>query len=255
MRMRMKEKTMSFFGDIGTWIAYLPGIAVMFFFWLGRRLGRIKVLHEERLPESIEDIVFVYNHPSVADHWFIAGLLSRYYVRHPLTQMPLIAADRKLFYNSKTFLLRIFRSAMIPIDRPTGRGAERSDAATVLELRNTHRPILICPEGGRTFRGDEGDGWLYCKGGNDENGGKIRPFKSGAGNLIKRRGATALPIAIVGSHKVVPNSKEHLWTHFNFFETITIVVGKPMRFDPKATKLEITNKIQVKMLALISEAL
>ncbi|MCX6721099.1 MAG: lysophospholipid acyltransferase family protein [Candidatus Staskawiczbacteria bacterium] len=240
---------MSFLEAAGIlFFAYPAGLVVAVWFALGRLLGRIVVLHEERLPENVENTIIPFNHPSVIDPFLVAGLLSKYYLPHPLKQAPLIAADRKHFYDNK--LLLVFRSAMYPVDR----GNKGREAFSILGMRKTKRPLMIGPEGGRTFKCEAGN-WMYCEKGNDSNGGRIRPLKGGAGLLVQKMGATVLPIAIVGSHTVVPNSKKQLWTHFNFWGKVTIVVGEPTRFDPNLPKEEVTQQLAVKLLSLINEAL
>lgn len=248
MRENIKKWAISLFDSAKVLSCYPPGLVIIFLFWLGRKFGRITILHENRLPKSIENMVIPYNHPSVIDHWFIAGLLARFWMRHPLTQSPLISADRKLFYDSKKWYLRIFRHVMHPVDRDE----QRRDATSTLKLKNTKRPVMTCPETKRTFKGGQ---WLYCKNGNDDNGGRIAPFGFSVGNLIQKGGRTVLPIAIVGSHKVVPNDHKKLWTYFNFLGKVTLVVGNPINFDPILTKWEVTRQLEIEILNLISEAI
>ena len=86
----------------------------------------------------------------------------------------------------------------------------------------------------------------------------MRKLKGGVGLLVQNIGATVLPIAIIGSHRVVPNSRRRLWTHFNFWAKdarVIMVVGEPMTFDSEMSRKEVTEHIAQALLKLIAEAL
>ena len=227
--------------------AYLPGLIVGIWFWMGRFLGRITVLHEDRIPENLENAIVACNHPSVIDPFFLAGLLFRHFARHPIKYAPVIMADRQNFYNSKW--LWVFRPVMMPIDRK-----RQIDQATGLsKMSKMKRPKIIFPEGGRTFKGSP-EQLVCCDKGNHTNGGRVRAFYSGVG-LLAKTSSFVLPVAILGSHKVVPNSDKTLWTYFNFWAKVTIVVGNPITFDRKVERGYVTQQIQVAILNLLNEAL
>lgn len=248
MKEKTKERTLTLLEAAGIMIAYIPGLIVAIWFWLGCFCRRITILHKERLPKSLVNTVVPIPHPAVPDPFLVAGLLSPYYLRHPLTQAPLIGADLDLFYNNP--LMKCFQGVMWPINRKV----KSREALSVREMRKALRPKFICPEGKRTFRGKPGE-WLYCEGGNDQNEGRMLPLKSGVGYLIQDTNATALPIAIVGSQNVVPNSEKSLWTYFDIRGKMVMVVGKPMTFDPELNRKEVTQQISDALLKLMSEAL
>jgi len=227
--------------------AYIPGLIVHAGFQSGRLLGRIKVLHEDHIPNDLENAIIACNHPSVIDPFLAAGLISTHFVRHPLKCAPLIMADRQNFYNNKW--LWPFKPVMMPIDRQ-----KQDDQTSGLnKMSRIKRPRIIFPEGGRTFKGEPGQ-WLYCSRGNNTNGGRIRPFHGGVGILAKNS-SFVLPVAILGSHKVVPNSQHTLWTYFDFWAKVTIIVGKPMTFNRKVERGYVTQQIQMAILNLLNEAL
>lgn len=233
-------------------LAYPAGLLVGLFLLAGELLGRVRILHKERFPnpKSLQKMVLVSNHPAIIDPFLIAYLLFRYYAWHPLKHAPLIVADRLNFYDKWWFMP--FRPVMVPVDRQD----KRKQAIAFLKIRKAidqGRIIIIFPEGGRTFKGESG--WLYCEKGNNTNGGRIRPLKGGVGLLVQKTEATIMPVAIVGSHKVVPNSKKRLWTRFNFWESLIINVGEPIDMPSGASREDVTEKLTLSLLGLLNEVI
>ena len=227
--------------------AYPLGLIVGFLGLVGRAFRCLKILHPERLSclGKLDKVILVSNHPSVIDPFLIAILLSWYYALHPLRHAPLIVADRLNFYDSWWFWP--FRSVMVPVDRD----GDRKKAAALLRIKmavECGRPIIIFPEGGRTFKGKDGE-FLYS-----QKGAKIRFLQGGIGLLVRKTEATVIPIGIHGSDKVVPNSRKRLFTRFVFWKKITIVVGKPLKFDPKTPREQVTQEIASQLLNQIDEA-
>jgi len=227
--------------------AWPLGLIVGFLGVLGRICGALKILHSERLCciRILEKVILVANHPSVIDPFLLAILIAWYYALHPWKHAPLIVADRLNFYDRWWFWP--FRSVMIPIDR----NSDRKKAAALLRIRKAvecGRPLIIFPEGGRTFKGKEGE-FLYS-----EKGNKIRFLQGGIGLLVRKSEATVIPIGIKGSDKVVPNSKHRLFTKFVPWKRISISVGEPIKFDPQTPREQVTQEIASQILAQIDEA-
>ena len=227
--------------------AYPLGLLLGLLGFIGRAFRVIKVMHSERLSclGKLDKVILVSNHPSVIDPFLVALLLAWYYALHPLKHSPLIVADRLKFYDSWWFWP--FRSVMVPVDRDS----DRKKAAALLRIKKAvdlGKPIIIFPEGGRTFKGKDGE-FLYSKKGN-----RIRILQGGIGLLVRKTGATIIPIGIDGSDKVVPNSRKRLFTRFIPWKRITIVVGEPIRFTPDTPREQVTQVIGVKILELIDEA-
>lgn len=223
------------------------GLIVGLFGLLGQFCGGIKTLHTDRLAclRKLDKVILVSNHPSVIDPFLIAFLLLWYYALHPFRHAPLIVADRLNFYDRWWFWP--LRSVMVPVDRDS----DRKKAAALLRIKKAiecGRPLIIFPEGGRTFKGKDGE-FLYSQG-----GAKIRFLQGGIGLLVRKTEATVIPIGIHGSDKVVPNSRKRLFTKFRFWKSTTIVVGEPMRFDPKTPREQVTQEIASKILQLVDEA-
>lgn len=228
-------------------LVYPLGLLLGLFFLAGRKCGAVKVFGIERLSclKKLDKKIIVSNHPSVIDPFLVAVLLFEYYAFNPWRHAPLIVADKLMFYESWWFWP--FRLVMVPVDRSDG----RKKAAAFLRIRRAvelGRPIIIFPEGGRTFRGKEGE-FLFS-----EKGAKIRFLQEGIGLLVRKTGATVIPIGIDGSDRVVPNSKKKLFTRFVFWKRIIISVGEPMQFNVESPRERVTQEIASAILKLIDEA-
>lgn len=228
-------------------VVYPLGLTLGFLFWAGKICRAVKVLHAEKLAclKTLDKKILVSNHPAVIDPFLVAALLVWYYALHPLRHAPLIVADRLNFYDSWWFWP--FRPVMVPVDRDS----ERKKASALLRIKRAidlGRPLIIFPEGGRTFKGENG-GFLYSK-----RGAKIRFLQGGIGLLVRKTGATVIPIGIKGSDKVVPNSKKRLFTRFIFGKKVTIALGEPMNFGTDTPRERVTQEIASQILKLIDEA-
>ena len=249
MKEKIKQDTVAAFLELAKLMlfAYPLGLLIGLLGLFGRFCFAINILHTDRLSciNKLEKVILVSNHPSVIDPFLMAILLSWYYAINPFKHSPLIVADKLNFYDSWWFFP--FRSVMVPVDRD----GERKKAAALLRIKKAvecGRPIIIFPEGGRTFKGNEGE-FLYSK---KEN--RIRFLQGGIGLLVRKTGATIIPIGIKGSDNVVPNSKEKLFTQFNPWEKITISIGEPLSFSPNTPREQVTQVIASQILQAIDEA-
>ena len=228
-------------------LAYPLGMLMGLFFRIGECMGKVQILHRERLkPEDLGKVIFVSNHPSWGDPFFVAYLLFDFYSRNPLKHAPLIVADRKQFFDNK--FVKLFRSVMIPVDR----GDPKKEALSfrrILEcFGQNERPGILFAEGGRTSSGSE-DEMMYSP-----NGEKIRRLKEGIGLLVKQlKGRIIVPVAIKGSDHVCPNEKHRLFTRLVLDHNVTINIGEPITFDANLTRGEIAFKVGSKILALMDE--
>lgn len=228
--------------------AYPAGLVIALIGFAGKKCGCIKILHSERLSclWNLDKVIIVCNHPSVIDPFLVAIIISWYYILSPLKHAPLIVADRLKFYDYWWFWP--FRSVMVPVDRDS----DRKKAAAFLRIKKAvecGRPIIIFPEGGRTFKGKPKE-FLYSPKGN-----KIRFLQEGIGLLVRKTGATVIPIGIHGSDKVVPNSRKRLFTRIVLWKKeIKITVGEPIKFDTKTPRERVTQEIASQILALIDES-
>lgn len=227
--------------------AYPLGMLLGFFLWAGELLGKVRILHRERLKhEDLGKIIFVSNHPSWGDPFFISYLLFEFYCKNPIKHSPLIVADRKQFFDH--WFVKLFQTVMIPVDR----GDPKKEALSfrrILEcFGQNERPGILFAEGGRTSSGNK-DEMMYSP-----KGEKIRRLKEGIGLLVKQlKNRVIIPVAIMGSDHVCPNEKRRLFTKFVMEKSITINIGEPITFDEGHTRGEIAFKIGSKILALMDE--
>lgn len=252
----MKEKSKEFWRKVGFYLVmifmtYPFGVLLGIVFTVLKGFGIIRVIHPERLPLNVDRRILVSNHPSVIDPFLAVALFFREYLWPPLRRRPAIMADKKIFYDPWYFLG--LRPAMVPVER----GEKRKEAASlikVVKVIEQGRPVIVFPEGGRTFKGNP-DEVLYS-----QKRKVLRPFKGGVGLLASRTNALIIPIWIDGSDHVVPNSRKTLWTKLKIWKLlkkgISIKIGHPIdasNFSGK-NREEITQAIVISLLRLADEA-
>ncbi len=223
-------------------VIYTIGVIVGYLFCLLRVLGRIRILHPERLPHKQGNLVVVSNHPSLVEPFLLPALFFKEYFFHPIKLRVWSIPDKKNYYDR--WYLFWLRPVTIPVDR----GNEREELRAFLKMKKIlilGGRIIFFPEGGRTFKGDE---FFYS-----ETGKKLRILKEGAGLLVAKTGATVLSIWVEGTDKVLPNSPEKLYHCFpRFWEKVTIKIGEPLKFET-TNQEEITQRIVTTILRLSEE--
>ena len=112
---------------------------------------------------------------------------------------------------------------------------------------NSGKIVVLFPEGGRTFKGED---FLYS-----QKGKKIRILKDGIGWLVLKTGALVVPVWVEGTDKVLPNSLDKLFVFPRPWKKIIIKIGEPLRFQgSSASKREQVNQIITnKLLELADE--
>lgn len=96
------------------------------------------------------------------------------------------------------------RSGQIPVDTINRRAAHSSLSAGLAALKSG-MPLVVFPEGGRSLSGLPGK------------------FMSGPAFMAIRAGVPLVPIAIIGSHELLPMHTRHFYPH-----KIKLVVGEPI---------------------------
>ncbi len=191
----MKEKIEDLIRLVLIWtVGILGGIS----FLLLKLFGRIKVQGYEKrkfIPPK-ERLIIIYNHPFLWEPAVIPFLFFPFYLFYP-NLIPFSTPDTKNYYNRWWFLP--FRLFSIPIERE-GRGKLESFRRLLQKMRKG-RIVVIAPEGGRTFKGEEfkviESGKIMVKKSCEETKKsfqKIRRFKQGVFFLMKKTQATLLPI-------------------------------------------------------------
>ena len=138
--------------------------------------------------------VFASNHLSLADTPLVLAYVPcqfRFLAKVSLFNIPFIG-----------FHLRWGRH--IPVPRGDARASVKSMADAARTIRDQKISILIFPEGGRSE-------------------GELQPFKEGAALLAIRAGVPVVPVAIVGTRKVLPMGSVHIRAG-----KVDIRIGKPI---------------------------
>lgn len=194
----------------------------MFRYWAGRILSicgaRSKVTGLENVDPG-RSYVIVSNHLSLYD----SPLLVRYL---PLSVRFL--AKRELF---KIPVMGGYmgRTGHVPIDRSNPRAALTSMAEASRLVQEHGSSILIYPEGTRSMDGT------------------LQPFKDGAALLAIKAGLPMLPVAVVGTEKILPakgvviNSGD-----------IELRIGEPVETEGKF-RAELTETVHAKVAALLAQ--
>ena len=143
-------------------------------------LVRIDVVGAEKL-DPAQPYVFVSNHFSLIDTPVMFGRMPRDFrimARHGLWRVPFLG-------------WHLNRAGHIPVNRENPRVAARNIGEAAESVRRG-TSILLFPEGGRTRQPT------------------MRPFKPGAAHIAIRAGVPIVPMALVGTRKILAPNSAHL---------------------------------------------
>ena len=141
---------------------------------------RVDVLGAETLDRD-QQYVFVSNHSSLVDTPVMFGSMPREFrilARHGLWKVPFVG-------------WHLNRAGHVPVERENPRAAARSLGHAAEKLRDGSS-LLIFPEGGRTREA------------------KMRRFKQGAAAIAIQAQQPIVPMALVGTRKILPPNSAHL---------------------------------------------
>ena len=147
---------------------------------LGICLIKIDVVGAEKL-DPAQPYVFVSNHFSLIDTPVMFGRMPRDFrimARHGLWRVPFLG-------------WHLNRAGHIPVNRENPRAAVRNMGEAAERVR-AGTSILVFPEGGRTRQP------------------VMRPFKPGAAHIAIRAGVPIVPMALVGTRKILAPNSAHL---------------------------------------------
>lgn len=151
----------------------------------GRQLTRLFLipthLYGSEQLDPNQPYVFVSNHFSLIDTPMMFGLMPRPFrilARAGLWKIPFIG-------------WHLDRAGHLPVSRSDARQAVRNIASAAEHVRAGYS-ILLFPEGGRT------------------RGEVMRTFKSGAAHIAIQSGAPIVPMALLGTRKILPPGSFHL---------------------------------------------
>ena len=195
------------------------------------RLLRVHV-HGAANVDALEAPFVVFsNHSSHLDAPLILGALP-----HRLSRYIATGAAWDTFYDKwwKSGPMSLFLNGF-PVDRGKEKSKGKADPN-----RTQHRgmssslltdgvPLMIFPEGGRSYNGAMG------------------PFKPGVAALCISRGAPALPLAIVGAYSAWPPQQKHLPKGR---PEVHVVIGRPMHPLPGEIAHEFSERMRRQVLEL-----
>ena len=222
---------------------YPFGILVGLSFWVLRLLGVAKVLGWENFPHWKKGVLVVSNHPSLLEPIILTGLFFHQYLLRPFRFGPWNIPDRKNYYDNPLFYL--MRPRLIPITRGDKRDEIRG-LKRAKEVLKAGGIMLIFPEGGRTFKGED---FLTSP----VKGKKIRRFISGFAWLAAKTEATVLPVWVEGTDRVSPNFNQAKYAFPRFWRKTAIVIGQPLRFSGQDYE-QITKTVEKAVLDLADKA-
>lgn len=143
-------------------------------------LVRVDVIGAQRL-DSEQPYVFCSNHFSLIDTPLMFASMPRPFrilARHRLWRIPFLG-------------WHLGRAGHLPVNRENPREAVKNIQAAADKIRSG-TTILLFPEGGR------------------QQGNQQRPFKPGAAHIAIRAGVPIVPVAIVGTNRILPRGSSHL---------------------------------------------
>ncbi len=229
----------------GLWFlgtGWLYGIFIGVFFQFLKFFGLVRVLHGERFPFWRNKVILASNHPSLLEPFLLPALFFPKYLFYPFTT-PWSTPDRKNFYQRWLFRL-LFEARSIAVDRTPKSSRLRRVISRMKRILEAGGNIIIFPEAGRTFKGEN---FLFS-----ETGKKIRELKKGIGWLVDQTNALVVPVWVEGTDKVLPNRSDRLFS-FPRLGKITIKIGEILKFNDSGNKKEITAKIAQALLKLADE--
>jgi len=155
--------------------------------------SRVQVLHPERLRTGTA-AVYACNHLSYMDTPVLFSRLPfqfRILARHDLWKIPFMG-------------WHLHRSGQIPVDTTNIRSTVSSLNRGVATLKSG-MPLVVFPDGGRSVDGT------------------IQPFQNGAAFMAIRAQAPIIPMALIGTNKVLPMHVYHLSPF-----PVKLIVGEPI---------------------------
>ncbi len=163
------------------------------FLLLGKIFFQHQVIHRERIPES-QALLIASNHVSYLDPP-VVGVAFRY---------PINFLARKSLY-SNGFARWLFpHLRVVPVDQEK---ADVGPIKTIIRLLKQNEPVLIFPEGQRSWDG------------------QLQSAEPGLGFIVAKTGAPVLPVRVYGAHEALPRGGNQVR-----IGAVTVVVGEVLRF-------------------------
>lgn len=224
-------------------LVWTIGLGGGLIFTVLRITGRIRVsgFTAKKLKLEKNGLILISNHPSL---WEPAIMPFLFFPRYLLSlrYLPISVADKTNYYNQIWF--SPFRFACLPVKRHDPR-EEIKAVEAMIALVKEGRPLILYPEAGRTFKGEEFK--------HSASGKKIRCFPKGLRKLFVESGTNILPIWTEGGDRVILNKLAHpRFPHFTFprlWRVTTIRLGELLTVNG-ISRNEIVAKLEDALLNL-----
>ena len=215
-------------------VSYLGGLILAIFYFVARALMILEIWYKQYVPYREQRMIIVLNHPKLLEAVFAPVLFINEWISAPGKWAPWSTPDQK---NMKTkwywfFWLAAGRAVRFP--RGDKRGVQKALLRVLAILRAGGR-VIVFPEGGRTWKGNE---FRFSS-----KGKKIRWFKSAMCRSVERTGASVLPIWV---------DYAPLW-HFFRRAPVIVKIGPLMRFPKGVSHREVTDTVEEALLLLADE--
>jgi len=176
----------------------LYAILQVFFRLYFKLFFRAEIIGKENVPEE-GAVILAANHMSNWDPPFLACFLSR-----TVSYM----AKQELFENP-VFGAAITNCHAFPVKRGA---ADRGAIKTAIQVLKQGNCLGLFPEGTRS------------------HGGQMHKAEAGVGLIAAKTNAPVVPTAIIGTDRIMTNG--------GIFPKLTLIYGKPMRFEGNAREKE-----------------
>lgn len=191
--------------------------------WLLRGSGvRVRVRGLERI-DPRGSYVFVANHASYLDTPVILANIPvqfRFLAKRELFRIPAIGTH-------------LDRAGHIPVERGDPRASVRTMAETGRMIRERRISVLIFPEGGRTATGN------------------LQEFRDGAALIAIKAGVPAVPVAISGTHALLPPGNLLVLSG-----TVSLEIGEPISVENLVSKdrSELTRRLRDQVAGMMEDS-
>jgi 1-acyl-sn-glycerol-3-phosphate acyltransferase len=239
-------------------VAWSIGLLGGLLLWLLRITTRVKVegYNRRKLDPKDKGLILIHNHPSLWEPALLPFLFFPWYL-FSLRFVPLSIPDKRNYHDKWWFSL--FRAVCIPMERGNPKGEARA-LRRMQEKLLEGRVLILAPEGGRTFKGEE---FKVIRGGKIDVVGSLpeidlrknkalRRFKPGVGWLVFNTKAEILPVWTEGGEEVIPNKFSFKLPFPRFWRQTRLKIGEPLDLG-ELPKKEITEFLEDSMLKVGAE--
>lgn len=180
-------------------------------FWIFMKIfSRVKIIDKHNLTRAELPFLFVSNHVSMLDDAFLDPLLFFPRGLWDYRFMPYHTPERKNFYRGPIFSWIMEHAKCLPLTR--GMGIYQPGIQQIIDKLKGGSSVHIYPEGTRTRTGNIGRG------------------QPGVGRIIHQSQCPVIPCYHSGLNEVMPLGRKIPKPG----KKITIIIGKPIRFEKYA---------------------